>query len=83
MTYDVPAWAETCDEKGNAVCKTCGETSAAVFKACIYCCPHNTLKFTEEWNCGWMLAVYCNDCGKAHGFRNENLIMNYIVRRKD
>lgn len=73
---------EKSDGKGNVGCRSCGKMQSEYFKACIYCCPHNTLDLIEEYNNGWSLDVECSDCGKNFDFKIEDLIKNYKVVRR-
>ena len=54
-----PEWASVFASE-DATCKVCGEISAASFTACIYCCKHDELSFTEQWDGGWVLGVECS-----------------------
>jgi len=83
--WTVPGWT---DFYGNIKCAKCGKVQSPTFKACIVCCLHNTLDFTEYWHgsdeCGgWHLGVECADCGKNFDFDRDDIIANYMaVRRK-
>lgn len=84
INEELPEWAsQFADSDGNAVCKDCGKVQAASFKACIYCCKHNELDFTEDWHCGWNLDVECAICGKNFDFSNETIIREYKAVKKN
>ena len=80
-----PDWT---DQHGNVKCQKCGKVQSPMFRACIACCPHDTLYFTEDWHGpdeggGWELDVECADCGKNFDFSRSDIIANYkAVRRK-
>jgi len=82
-SWKVLGWS---DEYGNVKCSTCGRVQSPAFKACLDCCQHDTLDFTEQWidNAGWALDIECSECGKNFGFNNRYMIANYkAVRREE
>jgi len=77
--WAVPGWT---DGYGSVKCVKCGKIQSAGFKACIACCPHNVLDFTEDWHRGgWELEVVCADCGKNFDFTSSDIIANYKAVR--
>jgi len=78
----VMSWHGKVDKNGNAICLKCKRVQASTFSACIYCCSHDTLEFTEEYDCGWHLSVACSICDKNFDFNNTELIANYKVVRR-
>ncbi len=79
--WAVPGWT---DEYGNVKCKKCGSLQSPGRAACAKCCPHNTLKFVEDWHgygYGWQLAVECADCGKWD-LPIEKIIREYKAVKK-
>lgn len=89
-SYPAPrCWAvpDFVDEWGNVKCAKCGRVQSNSFTACIWCCNHDTLKFTEDWHgtddCGgWELEVECAVCGKNFDFKREEIMRNYIAVRR-
>lgn len=72
---------------GENFCDVCGKNQADSFKACIHCCPHNELNFTEDWKgsdeCGsWELAFECAACGKNFEFQRADILRNYKAVRR-
>ena len=74
---------ERIDTHGNVACLKCGKAQSPYFMACIYCCTHEILEFTEQWDCGWRLDVYCSICGKNFDFSKDVLIREYKAVRKE
>jgi len=78
------AWhGERIDTHGNVACLKCGKAQSPDFIACIHCCTHEILAFTERWDCAWILDVYCSICGKSFDFSNDVLIREYKAVRKE
>lgn len=87
MNY--PAWArpDSVDRHGNVMCAKCGAVQAPSWSACTKCCPHDELRFTEEWigsddYGGWALDVECAVCGKGHDFPLQLVKGGYKAVRK-
>ena len=75
------------DKQGNATCKTCGKKQSPSFKACIGCCTHDELDFTEDWHGpddggGWELDVECAFCGINFDFSRHVLMREYRAVRR-
>ena len=78
-----PYWAldERADEYGAVTCKVCKKVQADSFDACIACCTHDILNFSEEWDHGWRISMECTICGKNFGFSNKVLIQDFKAIR--
>lgn len=81
-----PEWAkkEDVDKYDNVACQICGKIQSPSFRTCIYCCKHDELGLTEEWNegGGWELDAECARCGKNFDFSRQELIQVYKLVRK-
>ena len=71
------------DKNGNVACNHCKKVQSPSFTACVYCCEHKNLEFDDEYDCGWRLDVFCTDCGKNFDFRNDDLMANYKIVKKE
>jgi len=83
INEELPGWASQFADGESAICKKCGKVQDVSFSACISCCKHDELYFTEEWHCGWHLDVECAICGKNFGFDNDVIIREYKVVRRN
>ena len=89
MSEVSPSWAKpgAADEFGNVACAVCGKVQSPRFDACVSCCKHERLAFTEGWHGaddggGWEIEAYCAVCGKNYDFSNETLIRDYQAVKK-
>jgi len=86
---EFPSWSKgVADKYGNISCKVCGNVQSPSFEACIKCCKHNILEFTDEWiGCddggGWGIACGCKYCGNNFDFDADTLKNNYFVVRNN
>ena len=86
VSSNTPKWAipDMVDSGGNVACRKCAQKQSPTFKACVFCCTHDQLRFVERYECcGWELDVECDVCGKNFGFSRDDIISNYIAVRKE